>query len=152
MKSEIATFFDVFPDGTVWSNDNQGKGYDVVLAGHATPQTIDIDSMQARLQRRENARVARVARRRRLPLGASRCSSTYGGQARDLAPWLADAEINRDSNLRLQYLAGMSLNTYENASIYDQMLKYRKFPENLFTGSQTDRDLLRQALNGPNGP
>ena len=31
VKSELATFFDVFPDGTVWSNDVDGRGYDVVL-------------------------------------------------------------------------------------------------------------------------
>jgi len=46
VKSEVATFFDVFPNSTVWSNDIQGKGYDVVLAGHAAPHTIDIDSLR----------------------------------------------------------------------------------------------------------
>jgi spermidine synthase len=151
VKSEVATFFTVFPDGTVWSNDIQGKGYDVVLAGHATPQTIDIDSVQARISSPASARVAQslsdVGFNSALSLLA-----TYGGQARDLAPWLANAEINRDSNLRLQYLAGMSLNQYENASIYAEMLKYRRFPENLFTGAPALRDLLRQALNGPSGP
>src|SRR6185312_13117294 len=58
VKSEVATFFNVFPDGSVWSNDISGKGYDVVLAGHATPQTIDIDSMQARVARPENIAAA----------------------------------------------------------------------------------------------
>src|ERR1043165_4887865 len=40
VKSEVATFMDVFPNGTVWSNDISGKGYDVVLAGRATPRRI----------------------------------------------------------------------------------------------------------------
>src|SRR6185503_19158136 len=148
VKSEVATFFDVFPEGTVWSNDIQGKGYDIVLSGHAQAQTIDIDSLQQRLSAPENARVSQslseVGFNSALALLA-----TYGGQARDLAPWLADAEINRDSNLRLQYLAGMGLNVYENASIYDQMLQYRKFPENLFVGAPSLRDFLRQALSAP---
>ena len=61
VKSEVATFFNVFTEGTVWSNDIQGRGYDLVLAGHATPQTIDLDSMQARLTRPEGARVPSVA-------------------------------------------------------------------------------------------
>lgn len=146
VKSEIATFFDVFPDGTVWSNDIQGKGYDVVLAGHATPQTIDVDSMQMRLAGPEYARVAQsladVGFRSALSL-----LSTYGGQARDLAPWLAGAQINRDSNLRLQYLAGMELNTYENASIYDAMPRYRKSPDNLFVGTDSETHSLREALD-----
>ena len=106
VKSEVATFFNVFPDGTVWSNDIQGKGYDVVLAGHATPQTINIDSMQARLARPGESRSACSRSRRSGSPSALSLLATYGGQARDLAPWLADAEINRDSNLRLQYLAG----------------------------------------------
>ncbi|HEY9225596.1 MAG TPA: fused MFS/spermidine synthase, partial [Gemmatimonadaceae bacterium] len=150
VRSEVATFFDVFPNGTVWSNDIQGKGYDIVLAGHVSPHTINIDTLQARLARPENARVSQS-------LGEVGFNSvlsllmTYGGQARDLAPWLRDAQINRDANLRLQYLAGMGLNVYENASIYDQMLRYRRFPENLFIGAPSERDFLRQMLSGPPG-
>jgi spermidine synthase len=150
VKSEVATFFDVFPHGTIWSNDIQGKGYDIVLAGHASPQTIDVDSLESRLTRPENARVVQSLNE----VGFNSAMSllmTYGGQARDLAPWLAKAEINRDANLRLQYLAGMGLNVYENATIYDQMLRYRRYPENLFTGSTRERDFLRQMLNGPPG-
>jgi spermidine synthase len=148
VKSEVATFFDVFPDGTVWSNDIQGKGYDVVLAGHTSAETIDIDSLSQRLSAPENARVSQSLSEVGFNSALS-LLATYGGQARDLAPWLADAEINRDSNLRLQYLAGMGLNVYENASIYDQMLKYRKFPENLFVGAPALREFLRQALSAP---
>jgi spermidine synthase len=147
VKSEVATFFNVFPAGSVWSNDIQGKGYDVVLAGHATPQPINIDSMQARLQRPENAGVAQSL----AEVGFTDAFSllgTYAGQARDLAPWLADAQINRDSNLRLQYLAGMGLNTYENAGIYDDMLKYRKYPDNLFVGSDAMKARLASQLGG----
>jgi spermidine synthase len=148
VKSEVATFFNVFPEGTVWSNDIQGRGYDLVLAGHATPQTIDLDSMQARLTRPEGARIAQSLAEVGLP-SATSLLSTYGGRAQDLSPWLADAEINRDSNLRLQYLAGMGLNTYQSGSIYDEMLKFRTFPENLFVGSPIERELLREQLRGP---
>ena len=35
---------------------------------------------------------------------------SYAGRGRDLAPWLADAEINRERHLRLQYLAGLAAN------------------------------------------
>ncbi len=150
VKSEVATFFDVFPNSTVWSNELQGIGYDVVLAGHVSPHTIDIDSLQTRLSRPENARVAQSLGEVGFNSALS-LLTTYGGQARDLAPWLADAQINRDANLRLQYLAGMGLNVYQNASIYDQMLRYRKYPENLFTGSASERELLRQMLSAPPG-
>jgi spermidine synthase len=147
VKSEVATFFNVFPDGSVWSNDISGKGYDVVLAGHATPQAINVDSMQSRLMRPENVRVTQSLSEVGFNSAIS-LLATYGGQARDLTPWLVDAQINRDSNLRLQYLAGMGLNTYQNASIYDEMLRYRKFPDNLFAGSDTAKQYLREALGG----
>ena len=146
VKSELATFFDVFPDGTVWSNDIQGKGYDVVLSGHAAPQQIDLDSVQRELSQPEYAGVAQSLGE--VGFGSAMALfATYGGQARDLAPWLVGAQINRDSNLRLQYLAGMGLNTYQNASIYDEMLRYRKFPENLFVGSGTAKEYLREAID-----
>jgi len=148
VKSEIATFFNVFPDGSIWSNDISGKGYDVVLAGHATPQTINVDSLAARLSRPDNAQVETSLSEVGLGSPVS-LLATYAGQARDLAPWLVGAEINRDANLRLQYLAGMGLNTYQNASIYDEMLRYRKYPENLFVGSDSATQYLKQALGAP---
>jgi spermidine synthase len=41
VKSEIATFLDVFPNGVVWGNTNQGRGYDLVLLGSVDPVKID---------------------------------------------------------------------------------------------------------------
>jgi len=35
VKSELATFFEVFPGGTIWGNDQAGEGYDVVLLAQA---------------------------------------------------------------------------------------------------------------------
>lgn len=43
--------------------------------------------------------------------------------------------INRDRNLRLQYLAGMSLNTYQAGAIYVNMTAHSRYPENLFSSS-----------------
>ena len=48
MMSELATFFEVFPNGTVWANDNNGSGYDVVLMGQNGDAPIDIDQMAKR--------------------------------------------------------------------------------------------------------
>ena len=61
--------------------------------------------------------------------------ATYAAQASDLKQWMADAQINRDRNLRLQYLAGLGLNTNAAGQIYDQMLNPAKFPDNLLVGS-----------------
>ena len=49
VKSEIATFFKVFPNGTIWGNDISGKGYDIVLLGQVEPTRVDVDRLQDRL-------------------------------------------------------------------------------------------------------
>ena len=134
VKSEVATFFDVFPNGIVWGNTNNGVGYDLVLMGQVEPSRIDVDAIDARLKRPEYAKVAQSLREIGFT-SAVELFSTYGGSAADLKPWLADASINRDRNLRLQYLAGLGLNLYQSGPIYSQMLAYRRLPRNLFVGS-----------------
>src|SRR5690606_16137971 len=37
VKTEIASFFAVFPKATIWANNVDGAGYDVVLLGQADP-------------------------------------------------------------------------------------------------------------------
>ena len=43
VKSEIGTFFEVFPNGVIWGNTHQGRGYDTVLMG-----TVDAAALQRR--------------------------------------------------------------------------------------------------------
>ena len=61
-------------------------------------------------------------------------------------PWLKGAQINQDRNLRLQYLAGMGLNLYQGRVIYDEILRYRQFPEGLFVASDARLQALRSRL------
>jgi len=49
--------------------------------------------------------------------------------------WMENAQINTDRNLRLQYLAGMSVNSFMGSEILNGILKYYKFPEDVFSGS-----------------
>jgi spermidine synthase len=150
VKSEIATFFEAFPNGVVWGNTNNGQGYDLVLLGQAEPTRIDVDAIQARLSRPEYARVAQSLK----DIGfysAVDLFSTYAGQRSDLEHWLSDAMINRDRNLRLQYLAGMGLNLYQSATIYSTMLSYSRYPETLFVGSDALKQSLREAIRRAQG-
>ena len=150
VKSEIATFLDVFPNGVVWGNTSEGKGYDLVLLGPVDRITIDVDAIDARLKRPEYAGVARSLREIGMT-SAVDLFATYAGRKPDLAPWLRDAQINHDRNLRLQYLAGLGLNLYQADVIYADMLKYvSKSPDDLFTGSeQTKQTLLAAIRNAP---
>jgi spermidine synthase len=148
VKSEIATFFDVFPGGSVWANELSGGGYDIFLLGQATPSQVDVDQIQAKLSNPSYARVAQSLRE--VGFGnAVGLLSVYAGQDSELKPWLQGAEINRDWNLRLQYLAGLALNRSQEGTIYGNILNYKRFPANLFTGSgQTMQELQQSIMNG----
>jgi spermidine synthase len=150
VKSEIATFFAAFPNGMVFGNTQQGKGYDLVLLGQVEPTKIDIDEMEARLASPQYAQVAQSLREVGFN-SAVDLFSTYAGNAKDLAPWLKDAQINHDRNLRLQFLAGMGLNLYQSGPIYSEMLAYARFPEGLFTGSEATMQAIRDAVQRAQG-
>jgi len=75
--------------------------------------------------------------------------ATYTGRAADLGSWLADAQINSDRNLRLQYLAGFGSNLDQNPMIYSSMIAHRKFSEELFVGSDQLKQALREAISRP---
>jgi spermidine synthase len=145
VKSEIATFFDAFPGGTIWSNDIEGKGYDLVMLGQAESLKIDIEGLQQRLAREDHSEVLQSLKDVGFR-GAMDLFSTYAGQGPDLKPWLKGAEINRDQNLRLQYLAGMGANLNREAAIYDEIVSYRAFPEDLFVGSEASKQALKAVL------
>jgi spermidine synthase len=146
VKSEVATFFEAFPNGAVFANTVNNQGYDVVLFGQLGNEPIDVDAVQARLSSPEAAPI-------RLSLAEVGINSavelfgTYAGSRQDMQGWLSDAIINTDRNLRLQYLAGLGLNLYESASIYRNMIADSAYPEHLFTGSERTLDELRSFID-----
>jgi spermidine synthase len=151
VKSEIGTFLDVFPNGIVWGNTNEGKGYDLVLLGQNQPTRIDVDAIQAKLQRPEYAPVTQSLREIGMH-SAVDLFSTYAGRRPDLEPWLRNASINRDRNLRLQYLAGLGLNLYQADVIYADMLRnVSKMPDDLFIASETTKHALFAAITSAQG-
>ena len=142
VKSEVGTFLEAFPNGIVFGNTNEGKGYDLVLLGQVEPTKIDVDAIQAKLQRPEYSAVAQSLREIGMT-SAVDLFATYAGRRTDLQAWLKDAQINHDKNLRLQYLAGLGLNLYQADAIYSDMLRYVSgMPDDLFVASDTTRRRL----------
>ena len=145
VKSEIATFFEAFPKGMIFANTYNGAGYDLVLLGQADGSRIDVDEIEARLNRPEYAAVKRSLSE----IGMSSAVDlfgTYAGSAQDLQPWLKDAQINRDRNLRLQYLAGRGLNLYRAGEIFAEMLPFAQDPQGIFSGSDQTLASLMQKI------
>jgi len=151
VKSEIGTFLEVFPNGIVWGNTNEGKGYDLVLLGQNQPTKIDVDAIQAKLQRPEYAPMAKSLREIGMN-SAVDLFATYAGRKPDLEPWLRGAQLNHDRNLRLQYLAGLSLDLYQADVIYADMLRHvSAMPEDLFVASAATKQALFAAIQRAQG-
>ena len=68
-------------------------------------------------------------------------------RAVSMAGWLNGAAINRDRNLRLQYLAGLGLNLYQSDAIYRKMIKESRYPDGIFTGSTQTLAALRSVVD-----
>jgi len=148
IKSEVATFFDVFRGGIIAGNTFHGIGYDTVLLGQTGPSRIDLDVVEGRLERSDYTAVAASLREIGIA-SAVDLFATYAGRATDLTPWTRDASINRDRDLRLQYLAGLGLNMNESDAVYAEILKYRRFPADLFAGSDAAVGRLRERIEHP---
>jgi spermidine synthase len=146
VKSELATFFKVFPAAAIWSNHSEAKGGDLVVSGFASPLAVNVDDTFQRLVRPDYIGVKNSLREVGFfPL--ANLLATYVAQDTDLAPWLADAEINTDRTLRLQYLAGLGLNRDRGNVIYHELRRYRSLPPRLFTGSPENLDILKRDLS-----
>jgi spermidine synthase len=150
VKSEIATFFEAFPNGAVFANTVNGQGYDLVLFGQLEDRRIDVDAVQARLSDPANAAIAQSLREIGI-FSAVDLFGTYAGSRADMKSWLSDAIINTDRNLKLQYLAGLGLNLYQSDSIYRSMIRESRYPEHLFEGSPETLQALRAKIEASLG-
>jgi spermidine synthase len=146
VKTELATFFSVFPNGTVWSNYIDGDGYDLVLIGREDSAPIDVDGIDRRLNRPDYKTVLESLME--VEFGSTvALLSSYTGRASDLTPMTNGVPLNEDLNMRLQYLAGSGVNSQHTPQIYRDIMGYRRFPEGLLTGNGEKMDALRTRLN-----
>jgi spermidine synthase len=145
VKSEIATFYESFPNATAWDNDVAGMGYDVVMLGQTDAPHIDVDAMQHRLEQPGYARVAQSLKDVKLGT-AVELMSTYSGRRSDFDDWLKGAQINHDRNLRLQYLAGLGLDNNGSFYIYYEMMKRFRYPDDIFALSDDKKAALKKML------
>ncbi len=145
IKSEIATFLAAFPNGTIWANTRDGRGYDMVFLGQVEPLKVDLDAVQAKLDRPEYAPVAESLRE--IGIGSAiDLFSTYAGGSPDLGPWVKDSDLNTDADLRLQYIGGWGINSQLEDYLYLQIMRNRQLPRNMFSGSPQTMQAIQEAL------
>ena len=146
VQSEIATFFEAFPNGTIWGNLNtDGSGYDVVLMGQIEKLPINVDALEAKLAQPKYEAVRRSLSDVGFP-SVLNLLSTYAANSSDLRQWMRTAQINRDRNLRLQYLAGLGLNVNAGPEIFQQIISSRQFPNEIFSGAPESMQPIQQMI------
>src|SRR4029434_2827397 len=146
VKSEIATFLEAFPNGAVFANTINGQGDDLGLFCAVAGQKSNVDAVQARLADPANAAVAKSLSEVGIN-SAVELFGTYAGRRSDMKNWLSDAQINTNSNLKLQYLAGLGLNLYQSDAIYKAMIRDSAYPEDLFEGSAETLAALKSKIS-----
>src|SRR5439155_14963480 len=110
----------------------------------------NLDEVQQRFDRPDYAPV--VQSLQEVGVGSTTALfSTYTGRREDLGKWTAGSDINRDSNLRLSYLAGWGINSQLADVIYRDMLRYRHVPADLLTGSPQLVNAILGTLEAPPG-
>jgi spermidine synthase len=140
VKSEIGTFARVFPDTTLWNPDLLEEGYDLVALGRAEQTPISEAAIQKRID--ASPRLKQSLDDVMLK-SAGAILGTYAGRGVDMTSWLANAEINRERNLRLQYLAGLAANQDQRFLIFQSIVDHRRYPADLFVASAETESQLR---------
>jgi hypothetical protein len=124
VKSEIGTFMEAFPNGVVWGNTNNGAGYDLVLLGQVEDTKIDVDAIQAKLDRPEYAPMRQSLREIGMN-SAVDLFSTFAGRASDLQAVAGRREDQPRPRPAPAVPGGLGLNLYQSDVIYSGMLALR---------------------------
>jgi spermidine synthase len=150
-KSELATFMKVFPNAIVFGNTANGQGYDGVLVGSVEPFKIDLNAMDAKLHTPEFAPVLQSLSDVNYG-SAQSLFGTFAAHSSQLTNYVSDAQINRDRNLRLQYLGGMAVNRYDQSTIYTDLQNNGGWVDGIFTGDEASLATLKDTINAQRRP
>jgi hypothetical protein len=79
LKSQVATFFDVFPNSVIFGNTREGPRYDMVLVGQV--ERLRIDPMRSKVAVESRLRAGRtIASRGRFPVAVQLLATYAAGR------------------------------------------------------------------------
>ncbi len=119
VKCELATFLQQFPQTMIWSGQSLHVGYDLIVVGSVDGQPGNVQEMTSRLSSSPSLQKSFAE------IGLTQedsLTSRFAASGHDLKSWLRGAEINRDRNLRLQYLAGTNPDDAQEQWILQSMI------------------------------
>jgi spermidine synthase len=118
VKSQIYSFAQAFPHMSVWNGLAGDGGYNVTLLGQLKPLEVTMSQVNESFSRPKVRNSLSEVGLSSVPV----MLELFAGVTEDFEWWLADAQLNRDRNLRLEYLAGRALNAQLADEIYRDMV------------------------------
>ena len=131
--------------GSCGATTRTGTGYDAVLFGQVDPTVIDLDELQARLDRPDHARGEAVAGRCGLSHGGG-----FAGHLRGAGGGFGGLDAGRADQLRQQPAAaifgGDVVEQLPGTELLAGITRYCKFPDSMFVGSDELKKALEEQL------
>lgn len=147
VSCELATFLSVFPNATLWSSGaDRSRGYDIIAVGQTEPAPLDLEKLEKRIQ--GNPRLQAALDEVRMG-SVLKLFNHYVGRGSDLGEVLADAEINQESSLKLEYMAGMASLFQEPDAILRLILEPLRYPADWLVNDERFRGPLHAVLGLP---
>jgi spermidine synthase len=141
VKSEIATFFEVFPHAMVWHTGGTILQRHMLLIGSNQPYTLNLNKIDELAG--PGSEIEESIHE--IEFGSvDNMLSLYVANKEALKDWVVDAQINSDMNLRLEYLAGAAAYQNRREEIFRDIIAYRKWPKELFRGDKARLRAIRE--------
>ncbi|QEG32920.1 Spermidine synthase [Bythopirellula goksoeyrii] len=145
VSCELATFLKVFPAATLWSSGaDRMFGYDIIAVAQVDEVPIDLQAVQDRIDSNKKLKSALDE----VHLGSVvDLFKHYVGCGKDLDTILQDAQINRESNLKLEYMAGLASYIQEPDAILRIILSPLRYPTEMLINDEKFHEEIHAALN-----
>ena len=147
VSCELATFLSVFPAATLWSSGaDRMFGYDIIAIGQVEEVPLDVQKVQQRIDSNPPLKSSLE----QVSLGSvPQLFKHYVGCGKDLSQLLQEAPINRESTLKLEYMAGMASFVQEPDAILRLILKPLRYPAELLQNDEPFRAAISAVLQVP---
>lgn len=143
VKSEVATFSKVVPHAMLWHTGGTMLQRHMLILGSNEPFRLDLQEMDRLITPR--GRIESSIREMQFD-SADDVLTLYLADKANLREWLADAQLNSDMSMRLEYLAGSAAYTNEREEIFGQIVQFRRWPMDLFHGEESRLRWIRENL------
>ncbi len=147
VSCELATFLSVFPNATLWSSGaERSHGYDIIAVGQTDNTPLDLERLEKRIATNPDLQQALDEVHLGSVLGLFK---HYVGRGSELGEVLTGAEINQESSLKLEYMAGMASHFQAPDAILKLIMVPLRYPEDWLANDEQFSAQLHAVLELP---